>query len=196
MTTEPATDSIPEISNPTGRDEVRAAVLRHAADLFAERGPAATSVRDIAERAGVNHGLVFRHFGAKENLVAAVLDHLGDEHGAADFTGLDSGATPAAYRRHLTVIARCLLDGYPVGQMQQRFPVMTALVDHIRATGADDRTAALTAAHTTALVIGWELFAPFLRAATGLQDIPESELRQDIAARAVDILHSANRPAQ
>ncbi|MCV7113486.1 helix-turn-helix transcriptional regulator, partial [Mycolicibacterium setense] len=48
---------------PTGREEVAAAVLEAAADLFAERGPAATSIRDIAARSKVNHGLVFRHFG-------------------------------------------------------------------------------------------------------------------------------------
>lgn len=62
---------------PTGRAEVAAAILEAATELFAERGPAATSIRDIAARAGVNHGLVFRHFGTKEQLVGAVLDHLG-----------------------------------------------------------------------------------------------------------------------
>ena len=54
-----------------------AAVLESAADLFAERGPAATSIRDIAARSSVNHGLIHRHFGSKDGLVGAVLDHLG-----------------------------------------------------------------------------------------------------------------------
>jgi hypothetical protein len=49
----------------------------NAADLFAERGPAATSIRDIAARSRVNHGLIHRHFGGKDALVGAVLDHLG-----------------------------------------------------------------------------------------------------------------------
>src|ERR1700739_391189 len=68
---------------PTGREEVAAAILEAATDLFAERGPAATSIRDIAARSKVNHGLVFRHFGTKEQLVGAVLDRLG-----TDLTGL------------------------------------------------------------------------------------------------------------
>lgn len=51
-------------------------MLRSAADLFAERGLAATSIRDIAARSRVNHGLIHRHFGSKDALVAAVLDHL------------------------------------------------------------------------------------------------------------------------
>ena len=62
---------------PTGREEVAAAILEAATDLFAERGPAATSIRDIAARSKVNHGLVFRHFGTKDQLVGAVLDNLG-----------------------------------------------------------------------------------------------------------------------
>lgn len=166
---------------------MRAAVIEHAAELFAERGPAATSVRDIAERAGVNHGLVFRHFGAKENLVAAVLDHLGDLHGpATDLSG--TGPVDPATRLHLTVLARCLLDGYPVGRLQQRFPIMAALVDRAAAAGADDRSAALAAANAAALLVGWEMFGPFLRAATGLQDVPDAELRRDATARATRIL--------
>ncbi|MGB0971759.1 MAG: helix-turn-helix domain-containing protein, partial [Mycobacterium sp.] len=73
MTTESATRRSPQ---PIGREEVAAAILTAAADLFAERGPAATSIRDIASRSRVNHGLVFRHFGTKEQLAGAVLDHL------------------------------------------------------------------------------------------------------------------------
>ncbi|MFF2083341.1 TetR/AcrR family transcriptional regulator [Nocardia sp. NPDC058176] len=189
MTTEAATDRIAQIPIPTGRDAVRAAVLRHAAQLFAERGPTATSVRDIAERAGINHGLIFRHFGAKENLVAAVLDHLGAEHGPeVDLTGRNP--VDPAIRLHLTVLARCLLDGYPVGQLQQRFPIMAALVDRAKSAGADPHDAALAAANAAALMVGWELFGPFLRAATGLDDVPEAELRRDASSRAAQMLDS------
>ena len=54
------------------------AVLDAASELFAQQGPAATSIREVAGRSGVNHGLVYRHFGTKEELVAAVLDHVSD----------------------------------------------------------------------------------------------------------------------
>src|ERR1700759_2926864 len=76
MTTSGATR---DRSAPVGRDEVVAAVLAHAADLFAERGPAATSIRDVATRSGVNHGLIFRHLGTKDQLVGAVLDDLAQQ---------------------------------------------------------------------------------------------------------------------
>src|SRR3954470_16143815 len=63
VTTDRASTSSRRAGAPVGREEVVAAVLRSAADLFAERGLGATSIRDIAARSRVNHGLIHRHFG-------------------------------------------------------------------------------------------------------------------------------------
>lgn len=46
----------------------RDAIERAASVLFAERGYAGTTVRDIAGAAGVDAALVIRHFGSKEQL--------------------------------------------------------------------------------------------------------------------------------
>jgi AcrR family transcriptional regulator len=51
----------------------KAALLRAAQELFTERGYERTTVRDIADRAGVNQALLFRYFGNKEDLFQAVL---------------------------------------------------------------------------------------------------------------------------
>ena len=48
-------------------------VLQAARECFAENGIDA-SVDEIARRAGVGHGTVFRHFPTKEALIAAVID--------------------------------------------------------------------------------------------------------------------------
>lgn len=50
----------------------REALLAAAEEEFAERGLAA-SVADIARRAGVAKGTVFRHFPTKEDLIAAIV---------------------------------------------------------------------------------------------------------------------------
>ena len=47
-------------------------MLAAAEDEFAERGPSA-SVADIARRAGVAKGTVFRHFPTKEDLIASIV---------------------------------------------------------------------------------------------------------------------------
>ncbi|MFD7057194.1 TetR family transcriptional regulator [Streptomyces mirabilis] len=62
------------IKKRTREPEVRrAAILEAARDAFAERGFAKTTIRDIARRAGVTHGLVIRHFGSKEQLFLAAV---------------------------------------------------------------------------------------------------------------------------
>ena len=47
------------------------AVLDAAARLFAERGYAAASMRDIAEASGMLPGSLYYHFAAKEDLLVA-----------------------------------------------------------------------------------------------------------------------------
>jgi AcrR family transcriptional regulator len=165
---------------PLGRDEVVAAALAAAADLFAERGPAATSIRDIAARAGVNHGLIHRHFGSKDKLVGAVLDYLGQY--LADLLASDSphAVLDAAIDRQLRVIARTTLDGYPIGALQTRFPNIAASIDRLRRSGMSDRQARFAAAHLTALQLSWRVFGDFLRASAGLDDASGHELAQSI----------------
>jgi AcrR family transcriptional regulator len=51
----------------------QAAILAAARAVFAERGYAGGTIREIARRAGVTHGLVMRHFGTKERLLIAAL---------------------------------------------------------------------------------------------------------------------------
>lgn len=50
----------------------RESLLAAAEQEFAERGPSA-SVADIARRAGVAKGTVFRHFATKEDLIASIV---------------------------------------------------------------------------------------------------------------------------
>ncbi|WP_230673497.1 TetR/AcrR family transcriptional regulator [Rathayibacter sp. Leaf248] len=50
----------------------RAALLKAAADVFADRG-ADGSIAEIAARAGIGKGTVFRHFPTKEDLLAAII---------------------------------------------------------------------------------------------------------------------------
>jgi AcrR family transcriptional regulator len=57
-------------------------VLDAAAEVLAERGPDA-SVDEIARRAGVGHGTVFRRFPTKESLLAAVMCKRLEEFSAA-----------------------------------------------------------------------------------------------------------------
>src|SRR3954454_23407000 len=57
------------------RDERRRqSILSAAADTFADRGFAATSMDDVAAAAGITRLVVYRHFESKEALYVAVLE--------------------------------------------------------------------------------------------------------------------------
>jgi AcrR family transcriptional regulator len=51
----------------------RAAVLAAAREAFSERGYAGTTLREIARRAGVSHGLIRQQFSSKEQLFLAAV---------------------------------------------------------------------------------------------------------------------------
>ncbi|MBF6214478.1 TetR family transcriptional regulator [Nocardia puris] len=51
----------------------RTELLAMAADLFAERGLRATTVRDIADAAGILSGSLYHHFDSKESMVDEIL---------------------------------------------------------------------------------------------------------------------------
>src|SRR5881396_701464 len=52
----------------------RAQLIEVGRALFAERGYDATSVEEIADRAGVSKPIVYEHFGGKEGLYAVIVD--------------------------------------------------------------------------------------------------------------------------
>jgi AcrR family transcriptional regulator len=60
-------------TKPSGDVETRARLLNAAAQLFAERGFARVTVRDICKQARANIAAVNYHFGGKEGLYTAVM---------------------------------------------------------------------------------------------------------------------------
>jgi TetR/AcrR family transcriptional regulator, cholesterol catabolism regulator len=62
-----------------GGSERRAALVELAADMFAERGFKATTVRDIAQAAGMLSGSLYHHFDSKESIMDELLRAYIDE---------------------------------------------------------------------------------------------------------------------
>ncbi|TQL03138.1 TetR/AcrR family transcriptional regulator [Cellulomonas sp. SLBN-39] len=60
------------MSRPYHHGDLRAQVLRSAADLVATDGPDALSMRDLARRAGVSHAAPAHHFGDRSGLFTAL----------------------------------------------------------------------------------------------------------------------------
>ena len=178
------------------RAEASEAILDAAMHLFAQRPPHSVSVREIAAEAGVNHALVHRYFGSKDALLGAVLQHA-TRQGAdvVDHARDARDAVAAVFRLrssgepYTPALARALLDGADPRALQDEFPIMTRLVELVRAD-RDARTvdaeldARVAVAAVAALLLGWQLFEPFLLAATGMPDVDRDTLDDRLVALA------------
>lgn len=135
-----------EASHPTphGPEEVRKALLAAASRLFAEKGPGAVSVREIAREAGVNHGLVHHYFGSKQELLHAVVRSqaalfMSEALTATSSLRIDEEGFWATRLYEVLsandawkVVVRALMDGYEEDLLPPDAPALKMLVETIR----------------------------------------------------------------
>jgi AcrR family transcriptional regulator len=158
----------------------RDALLASAVELFAEHGPASVSIRDIARHAGVNHGLVHRHFGSKDDLLVEAIE-VGSFSllpGAFAQDGFDIDDVVHAMHHGSPsprTISRILVDDVAIGKVRPRYPVLSGLLSLVRQLPAEDRPPALAdpklaAAAGASLVVGSVIWGRGLRKSFGLAD--------------------------
>ena len=158
---------------PRGRVEVMAAVRAAATDLLVERSPRDITVRDVAERAGVNHALVHRHFGTKEELLRSVIADLSAQVGiAVRDAGPGTNATLMQLRAHpeyWRILARAVLDD---PQLLEARPnsAAAAVLDLLSGPGEPDDATRVGAAVAGSLVLGWIVFGDHLSGVLGVGD--------------------------
>ena len=173
---------------PKGREQVMASVLKSASDLFARRGVDAVSLRQIAAKAKVNHGLIHRHFGSKEKLRLQVQDYLAEqiriEVGTPE-TAMDAvWKTLFAVRKHEAfwrVMARTFLDGKFKGSVQSSFPFMFRMIELVKneqqkGTVKTDLDPRLIVAGLAAMGLGLMVFGKYLLPSTSLDDDDPGEV--------------------
>ncbi len=180
MTTKPSSDL--DQARPTGKKEVMEALTQAARELFGNLGPEAVSVRDVAAKADVNHALVHRHFGTKENLLQAVLDEHARAFRAAMLKEEDFGATlvrlfdVATERPAFTmIVAQLLLGGDAPNAFVAQEGGLKVLADKVsKGKSKQDREQAMTViAAAASLNLGWHLFAPFIIHALDYDGAPD-----------------------
>ena len=183
------------------------ALLLHAATEIVERtGSPNFTIREVAARAGINHGLVHRYFGTKDALVDAVIAEIEasvakDMGAEADIDALnsDGAATLARLIAHAMLSERTLSGGAaPVdirsdanggtnGAAQRAdptpapSPVADLLVRRCQeASDISEQDARVVAAQIMALAMGWRLNEEFLIRSCGLGDHRVDALRKEL----------------
>lgn len=148
------------------------ALLDAAARLLAERTPSAISGRALAEEAGVNYGLVHRHFGGKRELLAGAVDELVAEYVT---NGLDPDGVPvplalAARPALWRSLVNLLLDATGFDGYRRSAPVLGRCVEAVRVArpDLDDRQVATVIALALSVEVGLPLHRPVLARAVEL----------------------------
>jgi len=169
-------------------------VIEAATELFAERGPAAVSLREVAHAADVNLGLIHRHIGSKTDLLVAVLEARPGMSAADQFQSpediaaflLGAGDEPPAYT---LILLRAALDGYDLTALGVEFPLMARTSAGLRSrlgpVDADLRTAL-----ATAMLLGWHALGRTLIDVFGHGDVPHADVTRSLEP-AVEALLSA-----
>ena len=173
-------------ARPRARVTSEEKLIEAAADLLGEVGPRAMSVRAIADRAGVNHGLVHHYFAGKEGLLRAAMTRLVHEH--AEYAKEQSGGSPvpaplalANDQRYLRAVVRSVLDGeMELAQMELTAGVsvprgaLQHVVNARQLQAADAETKAMVTIGM-AMEMGWAALEPFLFAVADVHDDMEKE---------------------
>jgi AcrR family transcriptional regulator len=185
------------IMRPTGDLTARARIRDAAMRLFADHGGKATTIRAVAEQAGVAPGLVSHHFGSKQGLRDAcddyVLEYLRQiikqgvgEQGVADPAYLDIVYQSAAYV--LRYVARALVDDSAAAATL--FDNFVALTEEYLATlhgGASQSDLRTQAAVLVAMRLGvWVLHPHLLRVLDAETLTPQLMAR--LSAAVLDVL--------
>lgn len=159
---------------PLGKAETIDGLLNAADEIFAEKGPNAASVREIAARANVNHGLLHRHFGNKDALLSAIQSrHMGAFKDKLE--GLESGedAIEALFSVLLDrpvfvrMLAFLILEHRSVDDYTREPGGVANFADILRNSGKTEESAKSSAAVLTAFSLGWVFFRHFTVKASG-----------------------------
>jgi AcrR family transcriptional regulator len=109
----PAAKGRPKAKAPSesAPEATRDQILTHAARLFRHHGYAATTLREIADAAGIKAGSIYYHFGSKDDILGEVLDAGIDAVMSAVQERIAALPPDASYRRKIAAA----IDGHLFG---------------------------------------------------------------------------------
>lgn len=161
------------------------------AELLGEIGPRTVSVRAIAERAGVNHGLVHHYFGGKDALLRIAMERLVHEHFDYAMSQSKQQPLPAPLGligdpTYLKAVVRAVLDNemsLASTEITEGVSVPQNVLNHIAAAQGHAEPSLELKANVglgMALEMGWAALEPFIFAVVGAEkDSEQQELRME-----------------
>ena len=194
-------DTLHDMTQPPRRRDAagtRQALLAAARHRFATNGYAATTVRDIADEAGVNVALISRYFTSKEGLFEACLTGAVDEIGhsvAADISlddlpriMVEKMLDDRAGKHRLLLLLRTAGD--PAADQVRRNVLRTIAERLVAASGLDAADAVLRAEMVLATALGLVL----MRSTIAVEPLASAD-HEELVAPLGDVITALLRPS-
>jgi TetR/AcrR family transcriptional regulator, repressor for neighboring sulfatase len=166
--------------------------------LWSAKGPAEVSLRAIAARAGVNYGLVYRHFRTKEAVIRAAMDRVVARslmyiQDCTDLVDAMDSVLPRSTGAHARLLAWAILQYLVDDILPAEDPFLQRLRELAKADlGGDvadaDTAAKVRAGSLLAMLYGWRLFEPYLVRGLQLETVSHDELDALIRERMLKAL--------
>jgi len=187
-----------------GRDAVAEALIQATGELLGEVGPSRMSVRDIAERAGVNKGQIHHYFGGKQALITAAVRSLAHDLYLRTQESHDASEDVLAplvldgQRPYLRALTRIILDGdLELASLEFREEIsvpqlLLGVVAETRGLESPDERLRAGFAAAMAMELGWSAFGPHIMRAVGAVDDPEvvERIRDRVAEVVIEVVIS------
>ena len=174
-------------TRPHGREEVRSALIDAAVQIFAHRVPNQVTVRELAERANVNQGLVHEYFDSKEGLIKATIAQLAQQRAELSRGNSELEATfPLLLDFHLDhpafarLLAWWMLEGHDLAELDLEFESIEEIAERA-ATATDlgrvDHRVLGTAIGS--MIMGAVVFQDYARS-RGLDAVDDEQVRREL----------------
>ncbi len=189
-------------------DTTPLAILRSTGELLARKSPSEVTLREIAKHAGVNYGLIHRHFGTKDELVLQLFRAFSDYGGSLM---RDTGSIYTALRQAFNaesgafaeIFAWVILDRVDPERVWADTTLMAELAEQIETTWEEGTPAPIArqrfdprvlATFTSLVISVWEFYAPYLAVMGEYAERDPGEVKAEVLDL-LQLLVAATAPA-
>ena len=173
-----------------GPDAVRQRLIAATIELMSERSPALITNKEIAARAGVNHGQIHHYFESKDDLVGKAIQAEATRYVAETLEGIDRLPRPIDTRRRYS-IWRALAY---LAVNNERFDLASPVIGHLLETeaarrGVDPSDIEVQAeiAVIMSMGYGWSVFQDHILRTFADYGTDDDALRDAIADRTAEL---------
>ncbi|UZG60360.1 TetR/AcrR family transcriptional regulator [Rhodococcus opacus] len=167
----------------------RERILDAAITLMATKAPSQIAGREIAKQAGVNYGLIHRHFGSKNNACKEAFQRLAGDYvrqvrGGHEGDWILSMRSEPEHQDLWRILAHSAMDGDSLAILGWDYPLLRdRLAARVSTSDQDADSAQTKIATAFSLAFGWTVFQPFLVEALALAPDDFAEVDAAITRR-------------